>query len=48
MNRKQAGNELGMDGKLMNTAWEINRKCIANIQEIHDKSMRNEWEMHEK
>ena len=31
MNRKQTGNELGVDGKVITTAWEMNRKYVRNI-----------------
>ena len=41
MNRKQTGNELGMDGKFINTAWEMNRKYVGNIQEMHSKYIGN-------
>ena len=28
---KGKGKELGMDGKFINTAWEMNRKYVGNI-----------------
>ena len=41
MNKKQTGNELGMDGKFITTAWDINMKYVGNIQEMHSKYIGN-------